>query len=62
MMGTPQNSRSDVFWNADIDEAARILEAIILEIKPHVLITYDEEWRLWPPRSHTSPPSCDAGC
>ncbi|MFZ9878637.1 MAG: N-acetyl-1-D-myo-inositol-2-amino-2-deoxy-alpha-D-glucopyranoside deacetylase [Candidatus Nanopelagicaceae bacterium] len=42
MMGTPQNSRSDVFWNADIDEAARILEAIILEIKPHVLITYDE--------------------
>jgi N-acetyl-1-D-myo-inositol-2-amino-2-deoxy-alpha-D-glucopyranoside deacetylase len=42
MMGTPQNSRSDVFWNADIDEAARLLEEIILETKPHVLITYDE--------------------
>ena len=42
MMGTPQNSRDDVFWNADIDEAARILEQVILEIRPHVLITYDE--------------------
>jgi N-acetyl-1-D-myo-inositol-2-amino-2-deoxy-alpha-D-glucopyranoside deacetylase len=42
MMGTPQNSRSDVFWNTDVDEAARLLEAIILETKPHVLITYDE--------------------
>jgi N-acetyl-1-D-myo-inositol-2-amino-2-deoxy-alpha-D-glucopyranoside deacetylase len=42
MMGTPQNSRDDVFWNADVDEAARILEKVILETKPHVLITYDE--------------------
>ena len=42
MMGTPQNNRSDVFWNADVDEAARILEKVILEIRPHVLITYDE--------------------
>lgn len=42
MMGTPQNSRSDVFCNTDVDEAARLLEAIILETKPHVLITYDE--------------------
>lgn len=41
-MGTPQNSRDDVFWNADVDEAARILEKVILETKPHVLITYDE--------------------
>ncbi len=42
MMGTPQNSRDDVFWNADVDEAARILEKVILETKPHVMITYDE--------------------
>jgi N-acetyl-1-D-myo-inositol-2-amino-2-deoxy-alpha-D-glucopyranoside deacetylase len=42
MIGTPQNERPDVFWNSDLDEAARDLEKIILEIKPHVLITYDE--------------------
>ena len=42
MMGTPQNERSDVFWRADLDQAARDLEKIILEVKPHVLITYDE--------------------
>jgi N-acetyl-1-D-myo-inositol-2-amino-2-deoxy-alpha-D-glucopyranoside deacetylase len=42
MIGTPQNERPDVFWNSDLDEAARHLEKIILEIKPHVLITYDE--------------------
>lgn len=42
MIGTPQNQRPDVFWNSDLDEAARHLEKIILEIKPHVLITYDE--------------------
>jgi N-acetyl-1-D-myo-inositol-2-amino-2-deoxy-alpha-D-glucopyranoside deacetylase len=42
MIGTPQNKRPDVFWNSDLDEAARHLEKIILEIKPHVLITYDE--------------------
>lgn len=42
MIGTPQNARPDVFWNCDLDEAARQLEKIIHEIKPHVLITYDE--------------------
>ena len=42
MMGTPQNDRDDVFWQADLDEAANELVKIILEIKPQVLITYDE--------------------
>lgn len=42
MMGTPQNDRDDVFWQADLDEAADELVKIILEIKPQVLITYDE--------------------
>lgn len=42
MMGTPQNERDDVFWQADLDEAADELVKIILEIKPQVLITYDE--------------------
>ena len=42
MMGTPANDRDDVFWQADLDEASDELVKIILEIKPQVLITYDE--------------------
>lgn len=42
MMGTEPNNRSDNFWNENIDVAAEYLVSIILEIKPHVLITYDE--------------------
>ena len=42
MIGTAQNERKDVFWQADLNEAAQELVKIILEIKPQVLITYDE--------------------
>ena len=42
MMGTPANDRGDVFWQANLDEASNELVKIILEIKPQVLITYDE--------------------
>ena len=42
MMGTPQNERSDCFWQADFSEATDSLVKIIDEVKPHVLITYDE--------------------
>ena len=42
MMGTPQNERGNVFWQADLDEASHELVKIILEIQPQVLITYDE--------------------
>ena len=42
MMGTPPNDRPDVFWQADLDEASAHLVSIIEEVKPHVLITYDE--------------------
>ena len=42
MMGTPQNDRKEVFWQSDLEEAANELVKIILEIKPQVLITYDE--------------------
>jgi N-acetyl-1-D-myo-inositol-2-amino-2-deoxy-alpha-D-glucopyranoside deacetylase len=42
MMGTTQNERGDVFWQADLDEASYELVKIILETKPQVLITYDE--------------------
>jgi len=42
MMGTPPNDRPDVFWQADLDSAARELVRIILEVKPQVLVTYDD--------------------
>ncbi|MEY3168926.1 MAG: hypothetical protein RL421_169 [Actinomycetota bacterium] len=42
MMGSEPNQREDNFWNAQLDEAAEHLVEVILEIKPHVLVTYDE--------------------
>lgn len=42
MMGTPQNDRSDVFWQADVDSAAKLLLEVIYETRPHILVTYDE--------------------
>ena len=42
MIGTEPNNRPDVFWQADLDSAAGLLVEVIEEIKPHILITYDE--------------------
>jgi N-acetyl-1-D-myo-inositol-2-amino-2-deoxy-alpha-D-glucopyranoside deacetylase len=42
MMGTDANNRPDAFWSADFDEATQSLVSVIDEVKPHVLITYDE--------------------
>lgn len=42
MMGTEPNNRPDSFWQADVNIAANQLATIIDEIKPHILITYDE--------------------
>jgi N-acetyl-1-D-myo-inositol-2-amino-2-deoxy-alpha-D-glucopyranoside deacetylase len=42
MMGTDPNNRPDVFWQADLEETSDLLVQIIDEVKPHVLITYDE--------------------
>ena len=42
MMGTQPNNRPDVFWQAQVESAADLLVTVIDEIKPHVLITYDE--------------------
>jgi N-acetyl-1-D-myo-inositol-2-amino-2-deoxy-alpha-D-glucopyranoside deacetylase len=42
MMGLPSNERPDCFWMADIDEAAAHLVAMIREVRPQVLVTYDE--------------------
>ena len=42
MMGTDPNNRADCFWQADLDTAAKLLVDVIHEVKPHILITYDE--------------------
>jgi N-acetyl-1-D-myo-inositol-2-amino-2-deoxy-alpha-D-glucopyranoside deacetylase len=42
MMGTEPNERGDCFWQADFDKATNQLVKVIDEVKPHILITYDE--------------------
>ncbi|MEW2470043.1 N-acetyl-1-D-myo-inositol-2-amino-2-deoxy-alpha-D-glucopyranoside deacetylase [Streptomyces sp. NPDC046994] len=41
MMGAPQNHRPAAFWAADPDEAAGHLVAVVREVRPQVLVTYD---------------------
>ena len=41
MMGTPSNDWPGCFWRADVDEAARALLAVITEVRPQVMVTYD---------------------
>src|SRR5580698_2760956 len=41
MMGTEGNEDLRCFWQADLDEAARQLAAIIGEMNPQAIVTYD---------------------
>jgi N-acetyl-1-D-myo-inositol-2-amino-2-deoxy-alpha-D-glucopyranoside deacetylase len=42
MMGTPSNEWRGCFWQADVDEAARALLRVIDEVRPQVMVTYDD--------------------
>jgi N-acetyl-1-D-myo-inositol-2-amino-2-deoxy-alpha-D-glucopyranoside deacetylase len=42
MMGTPANQHPRAFWNADLDEAVAHAVAVVREIRPQVVVTYDE--------------------
>jgi N-acetyl-1-D-myo-inositol-2-amino-2-deoxy-alpha-D-glucopyranoside deacetylase len=42
MMGLPTNDRPGCFWQADLEEATRELVAIMREVRPQVVIGYDE--------------------
>jgi N-acetyl-1-D-myo-inositol-2-amino-2-deoxy-alpha-D-glucopyranoside deacetylase len=42
MAGLPANDVPGCFWQADVNEAAAELAAIIGEVRPRVLVTYDE--------------------
>jgi N-acetyl-1-D-myo-inositol-2-amino-2-deoxy-alpha-D-glucopyranoside deacetylase len=42
MMGTPENDDPRAFWRADLDAATAELTRIIREVRPQVVVTYDE--------------------
>jgi N-acetyl-1-D-myo-inositol-2-amino-2-deoxy-alpha-D-glucopyranoside deacetylase len=42
MMGTPANDHPRCFWRADLDQAARLLVEVVREVRPQVLVTYDD--------------------
>jgi N-acetyl-1-D-myo-inositol-2-amino-2-deoxy-alpha-D-glucopyranoside deacetylase len=42
MIGTPSNERPDCFWRTDLLEAAAELVAVIREVRPQVVVTYDD--------------------
>jgi len=42
MMGLDTNEHPRAFWQADLEEAARLCLEIMREVRPQVLITYDE--------------------
>ncbi|MGW2445175.1 N-acetyl-1-D-myo-inositol-2-amino-2-deoxy-alpha-D-glucopyranoside deacetylase [Streptomyces sp. NPDC001494] len=43
MMGLPDNEDPGCFWQADLDTAAGSLVEVILEVRPQVLVTYDDD-------------------
>jgi N-acetyl-1-D-myo-inositol-2-amino-2-deoxy-alpha-D-glucopyranoside deacetylase len=42
MMGVPANEHPRAFWNADLDEAVAHAVAVVREVRPQVVVTYDE--------------------
>ena len=42
MMDTPANDKPRAFWRADLAEAVALAVAVVREVRPHVLVTYDE--------------------
>jgi N-acetyl-1-D-myo-inositol-2-amino-2-deoxy-alpha-D-glucopyranoside deacetylase len=42
MMGTPENDAPRAFWQADVDVAAALLVPVIRQVRPQVLVTYNE--------------------
>jgi N-acetyl-1-D-myo-inositol-2-amino-2-deoxy-alpha-D-glucopyranoside deacetylase len=43
MAGTPANDREGAFWRSDLLEATTGLVAVIREVRPQVLVTYDDD-------------------
>ncbi|GHE04517.1 N-acetyl-1-D-myo-inositol-2-amino-2-deoxy-alpha-D-glucopyranoside deacetylase [Streptomyces alanosinicus] len=43
MMGIADNADPGCFWQAEVDEAAGCLAEVIVEVRPQVLVTYDDQ-------------------
>ncbi|MFI6598849.1 N-acetyl-1-D-myo-inositol-2-amino-2-deoxy-alpha-D-glucopyranoside deacetylase [Nonomuraea sp. NPDC050536] len=42
MMGVASNDRPDAFWQADVEAAAALLTEVIREVRPQVMVSYDD--------------------
>ena len=42
MIGTPENDDPRAFWRADLAEATKALASVIEEVRPQVVVTYNE--------------------
>jgi N-acetyl-1-D-myo-inositol-2-amino-2-deoxy-alpha-D-glucopyranoside deacetylase len=42
MMGEPSNDRPESFWQADLDEAVGELVRVVREVRPQVMVSYDD--------------------
>lgn len=42
MMGEPSNARPESFWQVDPLDAGTRVAAVVREVRPHVVVTYDE--------------------
>ena len=42
MVGMPSNDRPEAFWRADLLDAATCLVEVIRDVRPQVLVTYDD--------------------
>jgi len=42
MIGTPPNERPEAFWRSDLLDGAADLVGVIREVRPQVLVTYDD--------------------
>jgi N-acetyl-1-D-myo-inositol-2-amino-2-deoxy-alpha-D-glucopyranoside deacetylase len=42
MMGLPTNDRPDCFWQADLEQAVGELVAVMREVRPQAVVTYNE--------------------
>jgi N-acetyl-1-D-myo-inositol-2-amino-2-deoxy-alpha-D-glucopyranoside deacetylase len=42
MMGTPENEAPESFWQADFDEAVDRLLAIVRDVQPQVMVSYND--------------------
>jgi N-acetyl-1-D-myo-inositol-2-amino-2-deoxy-alpha-D-glucopyranoside deacetylase len=42
MMGEPSNDRPECFWRADLDEAIGELVKVVREVRPQVIVGYDD--------------------